>query len=62
MEILELHPKVSNERQRGLILIPLDKIEKVESLVGSENCYCKINGIEIEESYLEIKNLLSSRY
>ena len=42
----------SSENQRPMLLsIPASKIEKIESQVGSQEVFCKVNGIEVDASY-----------
>jgi len=41
-----------------ILAIPEDKITKIESQVGSENCYCKVNGMRVDASFDEVIRLL----
>jgi len=60
MQILICKRTGTIENQRPYIIaFPVDKIQTIESQLGSENTYCKINGIEIDESFNHVIKLLT---
>lgn len=54
MKLLILHTE-----KRQILAIPFDKVEIIETGIGSENMPCKINGYYVKESFNEIVRLLS---
>ena len=59
MQILEFRTKEKSSDGRSyLIAFPIDKIQKIESILGSQQVFCKVNGIEVLESYWDTKKIL----
>lgn len=57
MKLLILHAKQDNlvvQKPKDIIVIPFDKVEHIESSVGSENMPCWVNGYYVEESFNDI--------
>ena len=48
-------------RRQKLYAIPENNIEVIISNVGSENCYLKVNGIEIDGSFESLVKQLGER-
>lgn len=42
-----------------VVSFPLDMINKIESSFGSQNCFLKVNDIEVEGSYNDLLVLLT---
>jgi len=51
MKIFEFKTIERKGARPHLIAFPADKIKKIESQIGSENVFLKINGIEVNGSY-----------
>lgn len=48
-------------KRDSLYAVPEDLIQSIESQKGSENCYLKINEIEVQGSFDELLKLLGER-
>jgi hypothetical protein len=61
MKIFEFKTEELNQDGRSYIIaIPIDKIDKIESIVGGENVYLKVNSIEVKGSYRDLIKELES--
>lgn len=58
MNILTVMRRCSEGQRAGIISIPFDKIETIESQIESEQVFCKVNGIEVQHSYWEVMCVL----
>lgn len=54
MRLLILHTE-----KREILAIPFDKVEMIQSHLGSENMPCQINGYFVKESFNDIVRMLS---
>ncbi len=63
MNIIEFKTKHKSEDGRPyLIAIPVDKIKTIESILGGEHVYCKVNGIEVNCSYRDLIDRLHTEF
>lgn len=44
-----------------LLAIPEDQINSIQSQKGSENCYLKVNGVEVHGSFEKLIDILGER-
>ena len=44
-----------------LLAIPEDQIHSIQSQKGSENCYLKVNGVEVHGSFEKLIDILGER-
>ena len=54
LNILEFETVAEGDGRSFVVAFPIDKIEKIESQVGSQNVFLKVNGIEVKGSYLDL--------
>jgi hypothetical protein len=58
MKLLKVTLK--GEGRPYIVHIPFDKIVEIRTQAGSENVYCKVNGVEVKENYYDIITLLEA--
>ena len=58
MKLIEFKLSDKKNGRIALLTIPVSRIACIESLVGSENCYCAVNGIEVRCSYWDLLKML----
>jgi len=60
MKLLKVTIKSNTNTRPSIIMIPFDKIESVITVAGSENVFCKVNGVEVEENFYAIITTLEA--
>lgn len=55
-------PLARGETRNRVIAIPEQHITILETCIGSQNCYLKVNGIETTSSFTELVNLMGERH
>ena len=51
----------SKDGRKSVFSLPVSEIKKIESILGGECVYLKVNGIRVEGSYQHLKELLAGK-